>query len=98
MDTTEDELRRCPICGELGEHEKTTNGPNRSRMYFFGCRNPQCRWFNGAPWVRQRRSDGSWVEAQDHKKFFKSDPQADTRIEQIQQGVDAEIRRSMGQG
>lgn len=94
-DSTLDEHRRCPICGELGSPQGTKPGADRSTFYFYQCENPQCRWFKGAPWLRQRRRDGSWVEAQTHNKFFTEDKGADARTERIQQGIDAEIRQSM---
>lgn len=97
VDTTIDELRRCPICQELGEHTDTKPADGGSKLYLFTCKNPNCRWFNGAPWLRQRRRDGSWVEAQQHKKFFKTDANEDEITQRVQSRIDADIRKSMGQ-
>lgn len=89
MDTTWDEIRRCPRCQELGRHERT-----EGFMYYFVCQNPQCRWFDGAPWLRQRNPDGTWVQEQKHKKFFTPIPD---RTEDVQAAIDAELSRQMGQ-
>lgn len=92
-DTTFDELRRCPICHELGSSAGVDTMRDRSQLHKFQCENPNCRWFKGAPWLRQRRPDGSWVEAQRHSKQF---PNIPDRTEEVQQMIDQDIKRSLG--
>lgn len=89
VDSTFDEIRRCPKCQELGSPDGT-----QGYMYYFVCQNPKCRWFQSAPWVRQRNPDGTWVQEQKHKKFF---PNVPDRTAEVQAQIDREIARSMGQ-
>ncbi len=92
VDTTFDEIRRCPRCEELGIHSGTQSGPNRTTIYLFTCDNDQCRWFNSAPWLRQRYPDGTWVPAQRHQKFF---PLIPDRTQEVRDAVDRDIQRSL---
>lgn len=92
-DTTFDELRRCPKCEELGAPAGVDTMRDGSALHKFQCKNPNCRWFDGAPWLRQRRRDGSWVEEQRHSKQFPAIPD---RTEEIQRMVDQDIQRSLG--
>jgi hypothetical protein len=94
MESTFDELRTCPICHELGSAAGVDAGPNRSAFYKFVCENPKCRWYHDAPWLRQRRADGSWVEEQRHQKQF---PIIPDRTEEVQEFVDRDLRRQLGQ-
>ena len=94
MESTFDELRTCPRCGQLGSPAGTDPQADGSTIHKFTCENPSCRWFHSSPWLRQRRRDGSWVEEQQHKKFF---PAVADRTEEVQASIDREIARSMGQ-
>ncbi len=90
VDTTYDEIRRCPKCEELGALTGTKTGPNRSTIFFFTCLNPNCRWYDSAPWLRQRYADGTWVQEQPHQKFFKSVPD---RTQEVQDSIDRDLGR-----
>ena len=89
LDTSFDEARRCLKCGELGAHVETHPGPNRSTVYLFECKNPNCKWFEGAPWIRQRYADGTWVPEQKHNKFFNSN--LPDKTDEVQAAIDRSI-------
>jgi hypothetical protein len=91
-DSTFDMLRRCPKCGELGL-PSGSQSQGRSTLHFFTCQNPACRWFQGAPWIRQRNPDGTWVEEQTHDKFF---PDIPDRTTEVQESIDRDIARQTG--
>lgn len=94
MDSTFDEIRRCPKCEELGKPTGTQPQRDRSTIYLFVCENPKCRWYNSAPWLRQRNPDGTWMQEQKHQKFFNAMPD---RTAEVQASIDADIARQIGQ-
>jgi hypothetical protein len=70
-DSTFEEARRCPRCGEPGEasgqhsiSSRNRDGTRRqgitagARLHQFFCRNSRCRWYN-TPWEVQVNPDGT---------------------------------------
>lgn len=94
VDSSFEEVRRCPKCEHPGDPAGTQGQRDRSTLYFFTCKNPSCRWFGGAPWIRQRHPDGSWVTEQVHEKFFRDIPD---RTDEVRASIDRDIARQLGQ-
>lgn len=60
--TTYEEAKRCPRCGEMGEHaselDRSLSSPRGAKLTQFFCRNNRCKWFNTS-WAVQVNPDGT---------------------------------------
>lgn len=57
-DTTFEEAKRCPKCGNPGRLALDKPGEKRSRVMVFQCETELCTWFNTG-WTVQVNEDGS---------------------------------------
>jgi hypothetical protein len=57
-DTTFEEAKRCPKCGNPGQEKLVTPQRDGSRVHNFTCVTELCRWYDTG-WVVQVMADGS---------------------------------------
>lgn len=98
-DSTMEEAKRCPTCGEPGDVESRKPAPERylGTLWIFICRNERCRRFERT-WVVQVRPDGTIPEPTLHreKNFPIDDPIAfRQRQEKAIAQVDDLVNRSL---
>lgn len=91
-DTTLEEARRCPKCGEPGAPGGFVPQRDKSKVYTFHCENNRCKWFETGGWLVHVNPDGSIHEATRHKKQFPAIPD---RTEEVRAMIDRDIQRSM---
>lgn len=72
-DTTLEEAKRCPRCGEQGRFASASpTGRRGDMLHVFECLNARCKWYRKSGWVVQVRRDGTIVQPQGHDKSFKT--------------------------
>jgi hypothetical protein len=70
QDTTYEEARRCPKCGNPGEVDSIKDGPRNlprgTKIHTVYCRNQVCPWLDTC-WLVQVNSDGTVPPPSNHK-------------------------------
>lgn len=97
-DTTYEEAKRCPKCGNPGEETTTARGPHGSTVHTFTCRTELCRWYNTG-WVVQVNADGSIpLRGAGEKDFPDLTPGQEAMARAMIEQIEEEGKRDTGPG
>lgn len=95
-DSTLDEARRCPKCGQPGAEDKRTPQRTGGVSITFGCRNNRCLWFGQPGWVVDVRPDGTLPDPNRFRS--KQFPQMGDHTERMRAVVDRQLSAEQGPG
>lgn len=97
-DTTLDEARRCPTCGELGQAVgvRPMESMRQGKLHVFRCQNTRCMKHD-RDWLVQVRPDGTIPEpSKNREKSFPEDRGvARGRIDKARASVDRLVQQSL---
>ena len=105
-DTTYEEAKRCPKCGQPGEVGPIYAAPAPARLprgtmiHVIYCRNTLCTWLDTA-WNVQVNPDGSVPPPKNHRgepKLYAGVKNHDTLADQIVRGMQEQLRRETERG